>query len=114
VSREDLLAQIPGLTSGPLPTSPVHRPDDPGESVTRRRTRRNNELIAAGRHPATGAALIDAGWHYRCGDCSHAVRFHVGNKKFWKCELHRLGMSASEASDIRVGWPACSRFRLDA
>jgi hypothetical protein len=33
-----------------------------------------------------------------------------GNREFHKCELHTLGLSGSEASDIRVSWPACTLY----
>lgn len=113
MSRKDLLAAIPGLTPGPLPTDrpPRRRPD---ESRDRRLTARNNELLEAGRHPATGAALLDEAWGYHCRDCTHAVRVDHHDRQWWKCGVHRLGMSHSSASDIRAGWPACTRFRLDA
>lgn len=79
-------------------------------SPGRRRTLRQKRLLAAGRHPATLVALAaDRG---TCGECVHSHRHDHGNRAYWKCELHRLGESASEASDIRVSWPACIRFEV--
>lgn len=111
MSRKELLAAIPGLTPGPLSTVPAPQPD-PGESATQRLTRRNRELLDGGVHPATHARLLDADWGYHCGDCAHAVRVDHHPRYWWKCELHRLGISHSSASDIRISWPACTRLRI--
>jgi hypothetical protein len=70
-------------------------------------TAKNQALLAAGIHPATGRALLTDS---KCGDCVHAEHHSGGAKSFWKCAKHRLGMSRSEASDVRVGWPACTLF----
>lgn len=80
---------------------------------TQRRTQRNQATLHAGRHPATGAPLLDPGWGYHCLDCVHAIRVAGPNRSYWKCQHHRLGMSASEASDIRIRWPACTRLRIE-
>lgn len=73
-----------------------------------RRTKRNAALLARGTHPATRLRVRpELG---TCGACAHAQRQSVGNSRFWKCRKHRLGMSGSEASDIRVSWPACTAF----
>lgn len=80
----------------------------PTESATVRRTKRNAKLLARGVHPATGLGLRpELG---NCGACTQAERQSVGNSSFWKCRKHRLGMSGSEASDIRISWPACAAF----
>ena len=84
-------------------------------SATQRRTLRNQMTLDAGRHPATGRNLLDPGWGFSCGDCRHAVRVTQGaGKAWWKCRRHRLGMSGSEASDIRKSWPACTSFSMEA
>lgn len=44
---------------------------------------------------------------HRCGDCRHLVKKEA-NRTFYKCEL--IGISASEATDIRLKEVACSRF----
>lgn len=68
-------------------------------------TRRNNELLAAGIHPATRRPLF-VGTGETCATCTHHVVVHV-QRRYHKCERHRLGPSASENSDIRVSWAAC-------
>ena len=44
---------------------------------------------------------------HRCADCVHLVKT-VANRTFYKCEL--IGLSASEATDIRLKDPACKRW----
>lgn len=82
-------------------------------SRDRRQTVRNETTLARGRHPATGLRLLDPGWHFTCGQCNHHVRITGGNRTYSKCDVSRLGLSASAASDIRQKWPACTQFRLD-
>lgn len=96
---------LPGVR-GPA-RIPGPRRDADGLSVDQRRTRDNKALIAAGIHPATRCALAEEG---SCGTCVHHHALHRGNAHVHKCDLHRLGMSHSAASDVRVGWPACSRW----
>lgn len=72
-------------------------------------TKRAKALLALGRHPATRLALL-ADSTATCGDCAHATLIEHNARRWWKCAKHRLGMSHSEASDIRVGWPACLLF----
>ena len=86
---------------------PGSEPDEP-LSADRRRKIRNDALIAGGIHPAT-RHTIATGELRTCRDCAHAINVHVA-RSYWKCERHRLGMSASAASDIRLSWPACSLF----
>ena len=84
----------------PLPDGePVENP-----SAGQRLTIRNKAAIAAGWHPATGRALLAV---ETCGTCAyhHYYRWHT--RSYHKCDQHRLGESHSEASDIRVSWPAC-------
>lgn len=91
--------------------------DDPGDvrpdaaaaklSPTQRRTIRNRSILEAGRHPATGERLLEDG--STCGECVHHL-IHRLNRAYHKCDVSRLGPSSSEASDIRVSWPACARF----
>lgn len=81
---------------------------DPQLSYGQRLTLRNNAALAAGRHPATGLPLADSGHH--CGSCEHHVVRRLGST-YHKCVMHRLGTSGGEASDIRVGWPACTAYR---
>jgi len=88
-----------------LPDLPV-QPPEPKESAGRRLTRRNNDLIAQGIHPATHHPIVaELG---TCGTCTHAHQYQHHNRTYWKCDLHRLGQSHSAASDIRSSWVACS------
>lgn len=65
-------------------------------SATVRLTRLNREFLAAGIHPATRRPLTGDG--RTCGDCPHAlVTYHDPRRRWWKCELHRLGPSADFA-----------------
>ena len=45
---------------------------------------------------------------HRCGDCRHCEA-HFRQKTYYKCRL--MGISASEATDIRLKDPACSMFQ---
>lgn len=42
-----------------------------------------------------------------CKDCEHLLK-HVANRTYYKCECY--GDTSSEASDWRVGSPACGLF----
>jgi hypothetical protein len=71
---------------------------------------KNDAILEAGYHPATGTKLFpELG---TCGECKHCIRRQYGGS-YLKCELHRLGMSHSEASDIRAKWPACRYFQKE-
>jgi len=78
-----------------------------GLSATQKVTQRNKDQIAAGRHPATLLPLLP---DECCGQCVHAHHYNHHNRSYWKCGEHRLGESHSAASDIRVSWPACTKF----
>lgn len=90
------------------PPDPIIPEPDPlaGMSEGRKLTHRNNLKLANGVHPATGHPLILVG--ATCGTCDHCHRkgWH-GGRSWIKCDRHRLGMSASAASDVRASWPAC-------
>lgn len=79
-------------------------------SATQRITRRNAELLAAGRHPATLLPLW-IGTGETCATCVHHSAPLRNTRRYHKCDHHHLGPSRSEASDIRVGWPACALYR---
>ena len=81
------------------------------DSPTVCRTARRKLLLEAGVHPATGAKLFPGVFGHTCGGCVHAVKVQHGNRTYWKCEVSRLGLSHSAASDIRTSWPACEQFR---
>lgn len=83
---------------------------DPPMSATRRLTERNRDLLRDGVHPATHRKLLkveEDGRQWTCGACKFACHMSAGNKTFWKCEKHRLGITGSTASDVRRSWPAC-------
>ena len=44
----------------------------------------------------------------RCGDCRYLCKTSTNSHTFYKCNL--IGISASEATDIRLRDPACSRW----
>ncbi len=89
------------------------RPVEPPMSATRRLTERNRDMLRDGIHPATLKKLLpveEDGKPETCGSCKHAAKVGNpdGNRHYWKCAKHRLGMSRSTASDVRRSWPACS------
>lgn len=95
--------------TAPKRRAPRPNRDADGLSADQRRTKANNDMLARGVHPATRQPVIGDG--SRCGECAHHERIEWHNKTFHKCDVHRLGMSHGPASDIRVSWPACSRFK---
>ncbi len=70
-------------------------------------TQHARNMIAAGRHPANGSPVRPG---VTRGDCSHLVFRGDSQRRFYKCAGHRLGVSRSAASDIRVSWPGCALF----
>jgi hypothetical protein len=93
-------------------TLELAEPTNPGEvlSYGRRLTLRRQADLAAGRHPVTGLPLLHSEWGFTCGTCAHHRAWRMGGT-YHKCALHDTG---SEATDIRVGWPACTRYRIEA
>lgn len=92
---------------GPLPAeTPVEL------SRGQKLTRANKALLGQGRHPATRLPLLDPEWEFTCGGCHHHVAVDHHRRRYHKCARGRLGLSASEASDIRVSWPACTLYRI--
>lgn len=83
-------------------------PDQPKLSAGQKITLRNRQALANGQHPANGLPMLDDG--STCGDCAHLARMGYRGKTYIKCPHHRFGLSHSEASDMRVSWPACSKF----
>jgi hypothetical protein len=86
--------------------------DDGSASRSSLRSRRikaaNDALLAQGIHPATGLRLADG--DRTCGSCVHLLLQPGVAGRYYKCELHRLGASRSEASDVRKKWPACTAW----
>ena len=83
---------------------PKATPTNPTVSSGRRLTAANRKLLRSGTHPATHRRLLG---EHTCGECSHHHCYLWHTKRYHKCDLHRLGESHSEASDIRISWPAC-------
>ena len=83
-------------------------PGSPKLSADARRTRKQRLLLARGVHPATGLPLHPDGG--TCGTCEHATHVSDWNRADWKCHNHRLALSHSAASDIRISWPACVQY----
>ena len=100
-------------------------------SADRRRTLRQAEAIAAGRHPLTGGRLHPLASRHRdadspksdpftCGSCWFRDLFQPGNRKVAKCTFgmtneHRYvtdapRISGSVATDVRAWWPACPDY----
>lgn len=69
-------------------------------SVDRRRTLRNESLLARGLHPVSRRALRGEG---TCGECAHCYR----HGRYIKCDLNS---TSGPATDIRLKWPACVSF----
>lgn len=81
---------------------------DPGPAVVKptlsrdqRRTLKNRALLERGIHPATGAPLRVRD---TCGNCKHHEVWRFAGR-YHKCALTATN---SAATDIRVGWPACT------
>lgn len=45
-----------------------------------------------------------------CGTCRHSFRQHGGSRSYWKCGHEAGSVSHGEATDIRVGSPACRHW----
>lgn len=80
-------------------------------SAGRRLTLRRQADLAAGRHPVTRLYLLDPEWGFTCGTCAH-LRYQPGVAgSYPKCALRH---SRSATTDVRLGWPACTRYRIEA
>jgi hypothetical protein len=80
----------------------------PQLSADQRLTKRNNDLLESGKHPATLLPLL--GSDARCGTCAHHQHLAHHNRSYHKCDEHRLGITHSTSSDVRVSWPACTKY----
>lgn len=94
--------EFPGMPAPTIPEPP--EPISDGVALTRR----NEAKLARGVHPATLRALLEPRGP-TCGTCVHHEVVNVG-RAYHKCARHRLGMTASAASDIRLKWPACALY----
>lgn len=83
---------------------PVELPDRQ-LSYGRRLTIRRRQMLDRGIHPITRLPL--AGNDETCGSCAHhRLRGNVAGR-FHKCDLNLTG---GPATDLRVSWPACTRW----
>ncbi|MFC4062807.1 hypothetical protein ACFOWE_31335 [Planomonospora corallina] len=91
-------------------------PPEPEESAGARRTCRQAEALACGRHPLTGGRLhAEAAPHddrsaagRRCGTCRWRQPVRGGARSYAKC-LRGNGTRVTHgaATDVRAWWPAC-------
>lgn len=90
-----------------FPVDPIE-PTEPARSLSadRRRTLRQQQMIANGVHPVTRRLLRPQGG--TCGDCAHLHGEHHHNRTYYKCDLTVVTNGA--ATDIRLSWPACNGY----
>lgn len=100
-------------------------------SADRRRTKRQADLIAIGRHPLTGGAIHSLASRHRdasspkddpftCGSCYFRNVEKDHDRSYPKCWLPAADCGAdkpryprvshSAASDVRAWWPACPEY----
>lgn len=85
-------------------------PPDDDLSAGARLTRKNNQMLANGRHPGTGLRLT-AVEGATCGNCTHSYRRGEPHKGWWKCEL--VPVTFGPGTDIRKKWPGCTKWEMD-
>jgi hypothetical protein len=96
----------------PGPAAPAPMPLSDGV----KRTMRQQAELARGVHPATKLPLRAEGGS--CGTCAHLRRFDHGatvdrsSRGYFKCSLRP--MTGGPGTDIRVSWPACTRWEPEA
>ena len=96
----------------PGPPDPGHCVDEPKLSYERRLTIWRNDMIANGVHPITGAPLIDQDDPpvKTCGNCARTGLQGGVAGRYVKCSLNNTG---GPKTDVRVGWPACTKWEAD-
>ena len=88
----------------PGPALPGH---DDGLSPDARRTAKRRAMLAEGIHPLMGGPVnLD----HTCGDCEHHFS-HTRNQTWHKCDLNA---TRGPGTDIRVSWPACTRWEAES
>lgn len=92
-----------------FPVEPI--PDAATLGPDARRTLKRRAILESGRHPATGLKLLDPEWKLSCKQCVH-LRARWRRVTYWKCAV--AGITHGPGSDIRVSWPACTAFRMEA
>ena len=95
-------------------------PPEPPEPLSpdRRRTLRQRNDIAAGRHPLAGAPLHDQAptdaipgdrpRPFTCGTCTHRDLRQHGANPYPKCDIGPI--TGGPATDVRAWWPACIHY----
>lgn len=72
------------------------------------------EVKARGKHyvqPRGGADRPGTGPKGEtCGSCEHMVRTGGGHDRYPKCLLTRAAWTHGPRTDVRVRWPACSKW----
>jgi hypothetical protein len=100
------------LFDGTLDEWMALHPTVPHPSADQRRTAMRQERLRRGVHPLTLLPLLHPGWNRTCGDCDHHVISSGHAKTFHKCDA--VPITNGPATDIRVSWPACQKFRESA
>jgi hypothetical protein len=72
-------------------------------SATKRRTQRNEAMIAKGLHPFGPPLRQPRG--ETCGTCRFAQAVRMAGT-YWKCE--KMQNTHGPATDLRLKWPACA------
>lgn len=119
-----------------VPLFAGYEPPDQGSgevlSAGQRRTRRQQEQVAAGVHPLTGGPIHPLASRHRdrdapgsdpftCGSCIFRVVVRSGAKKYPKCvygmenptdtrTVRLPRVTSGAASDVRAWWPACPDY----
>jgi hypothetical protein len=75
-------------------------------SIGQRRTLRQQALLSQGLHPFMRRPLAQNG--ETCGTCAHHRTSGYTGRIWHKCDYKA---TSSEATDIRVGWPACELWK---
>lgn len=96
-------------------------------SADRRRTQRQADDIAIGRHPLTGGPLHPLASRHRdatapkddpftCGSCWHRLVLRYHGKSYAKCVLGETTekpgpyLTHGASTDVRAWWPACPDY----
>lgn len=87
----------------------LHPEPDRQLSADQKRTLARKAALDRGIHPLTRVPLLNAEWGFTCGDCDHHVVAGGHAKTYHKCDT--VYMTSGPATDIRVSWPACQRFK---
>lgn len=88
---------------------PAQAADRTGMSADRRRTLAREATLARGIHPTTKVKLLHPEWNRTCAGCDHLAASGGHAKTFYKCDT--VYMTNGPATDTRLSWPACERFR---